>query len=374
MDLPKGLVRLTGDGDPVGAPLRRSVLAVLWLVAFVLVGVGVALLAIAVAGPPNGGSGVPVSAALIVAILGVLTVAGAWAVTRPRYVIDNEGFRSNDVIGKVSVRWDRVQQVGLSQPRGMELWIDAPDGIERGGKVLPRSRRQFVIGGLRVGNHDLLEYVRERARQARLRTSAPSTDPQDPHAREPDIVSTRTSTASPATQASSATPASPAAAVAPAALAASQDVHSPRPDRASTPGSPDPAEQAAAMSELSQAMVGEILTMPDLSDPEWDTYAMVAEVDDYSVGVTAYRYPAAGPPKPTRPPAVADLVRELRNRTRGRNGATWDVAVLKIHRDTAQLAIDFVSGADAEIWRITPTNISNLPELARPHPSDFGAA
>ena len=360
MDLPKGLVRMTGGGDPVGAPLRRSVLAVLWLSAVVLVGVGVALLTIAVAGPPNGGSGVPVSAALVVTVLGVLTMAGAWAVTRPKYVIDNEGFRSNDVIGKVSVRWDRVEQIGLSQPRGTELWIEAPDGIERGGRVLPRSRRQFVIGGLRVRNNDLLEYVRERARQARLRTSAPSAAPQDPCAREPDVVSTPTSTASPA-------------AVAPAVAPASQDVQSPRPDRASTPGAPDPAEQAAAMSELSQAMVGEILTMPDLSDPEWDTYAMVAEVDDFSVRVTAYRYPAAGPPKPTRPPAVADLVRELRNRTRGRNGATWDVAVLKIHRDTAQLAIDFVSGADAEIWRITPTNIDNLPELARPHPSDFGA-
>ena len=92
------------------------------------------------------------------------------------------------------------------------------------------------------------------------------------------------------------------------------------------------------------------------------------------VGVTAYRYPPAGPPKPTRPPAVADLVRELRNRTRGDDGAAWDVMVLKIHRDTAQLAVDFVSGADADVWRITPTNIDNLPELARPRPSDFGTA
>lgn len=368
MDLPKGLVRLTGDGDPVGAPLRSSVLAVLWLCALVLVGVGVALLIIAVAGPPNGGSGVPVSAALIVTILGVLTVAGAWAITRPKYVIDDEGFRSNDVIGKVSVRWDRVQHVGLSQPRGTELWIDAPDGIERGGKVLTRSRRQFVIGGLRVQNHDLLEYVRERARRARLRTSPPTTATRDPDARESAIDNTRTSTASPAT------PASPAAAAKLPALPASQDVESPQPERASTPGSPDAAEQAAAMSELSQAMVGEILTMPDLSDPDWDTYAMVAEVDDFRVGVIAYRYPAAGPPKPTRPPAVADLVHELWDRTRGRNGATWDVLVLKIHRDTAQLAIDFVSGADADNWRITPTNINSLPELARPHPSDFGAA
>ena len=242
MDLPKGLVCLTGDGDPVGAPLRSGILAVLWVCALVLVGVGVALLIIAVVGPPNGGSGVPISAALIVTILGVLAVVGAWAITRPRYVIDDEGFRSNDVIGKVSVRWDRVQQVGLSQPRGTELWIDAPDGIERGGKVLARSRRQFVIGGLRVQNHDLLEYVRERARRARLRTSAPTTATQDPVACESDIDNTRTSTT-----ASPATPAPPAAAAAPPALPASQDVESPQLDRASTPGSPDSAEQAAPM-------------------------------------------------------------------------------------------------------------------------------
>ena len=29
-----------------------------------------------------------------------------------------------------------------------------------------------------------------------------------------------------------------------------------------------------------QAIAGEILTLPELSDPDWDTYSMVAEVSD----------------------------------------------------------------------------------------------
>ena len=39
-------------------------------------------------------------------------------------------------------------------------------------------------------------------------------------------------------------------------------------------------DSTAALAELSQAIAGEILTMPELSDPEWDTYALVAEVSD----------------------------------------------------------------------------------------------
>lgn len=133
------------------------------------------------------------------------------------------------------------------------------------------------------------------------------------------------------------------------------------------------AESAAAIAEISQALAGEILTMPDLSDPEWDTYALLADVSDEAVRLTAYRYTEAGPPRATRFPKVFDLFRELRERTQGDEGAMWDIAILKIHRDTAQLVMNFVRGDAAELWRINPGNIDNLPELMRPRPEDFAA-
>jgi len=132
-------------------------------------------------------------------------------------------------------------------------------------------------------------------------------------------------------------------------------------------------DSAAALGEISQALAGEILTMPDLSDPEWDTYAMIAEVSDEAVGVTAYRYTETGPPKPTRHPEVYGLFRELHERTRGTDGEAWDIAIMKIHRDTAQLVMNFVSGEAAQMWRITPENIGNLPEMLRPRAEDFEA-
>ena len=57
--------------------------------------------------------------------------------------------------------------------------------------------------------------------------------------------------------------------------------------------------------------------------------------------------------------------RELHQRKRGTDGESWDIAILKIHRDTAQLVMNFVSGEAAEMWRITPPeNIGNLSRIA----------
>jgi hypothetical protein len=132
------------------------------------------------------------------------------------------------------------------------------------------------------------------------------------------------------------------------------------------------AEQAAVIDELSQAIAGEILTLPELSDPAWDTYAMVAEVDENRVGVTAYRYTESGPPVATESPDNTFLFWQLRDETQGPDGHTWDVVIVKIHRDTANLVLDFVSGAEAEPWRVNPANIMSLPEKLRPRPEDFG--
>lgn len=133
-------------------------------------------------------------------------------------------------------------------------------------------------------------------------------------------------------------------------------------------------DQAAAMAELSEAIAGSILTLPELSDPEWDTYSMVAEVSDDACKVTAYRYTESGPPVSTDAPDDDDLFWELRDRTRGDDGAAWDVVLVKIHRDTASLAVNFVAGDAADMWRITPENMDALPELLRPRREDFQSA
>lgn len=123
--------------------------------------------------------------------------------------------------------------------------------------------------------------------------------------------------------------------------------------------------------ELSRAIAGDILTLPGLGDPDWDTYAMVAEVSDFSVKMTAYRYTESGPPVPTEGPVNSYPFIQLRERTRGSNGAAWDVVLVKIHRDTANLVMNFVSGAAADFWRVTPGNMAHLREALRPRPQDF---
>jgi hypothetical protein len=133
------------------------------------------------------------------------------------------------------------------------------------------------------------------------------------------------------------------------------------------------ADQAGAMAAISDAIVAGILTSPNLSDPEWDTYSLVAEVSDDAVRTTAYRYSESGPPVPTEGPEDLDLFWNLRDATRGADGQAWDVVLVKIHRDTAQLVMNFVAGDAAEIWRVRPENIASLPESLRPRPQDFQA-
>ena len=133
-------------------------------------------------------------------------------------------------------------------------------------------------------------------------------------------------------------------------------------------------DSTAAMAELSQAIAGDILSLPELSDPEWDTYSLVAEVSDDVVKMAAYRYTESGAPVPTDAPENDDLFWDLRDRTRGTNGEAWDVVIVKIHRDTASLVMNFVAGPAADMWRITPENMARLPELLRPRPEDFDGA
>jgi len=133
------------------------------------------------------------------------------------------------------------------------------------------------------------------------------------------------------------------------------------------------ADSAGALARFSQAIAADILTLPELSAPEWDTYSLLVEVSDDAVAMTAYRYTASGPPISTDMPEDDDKFWDLRNATRGIDGQAWDVVLIKIHRDTARLVMNFVSGDAAEIWRIRPENMDHLAEAMRPRPEDFEA-
>ena len=72
-------------------------------------------------------------------------------------------------------------------------------------------------------------------------------------------------------------------------------------------------------------------------------------------------------------PRTDDLFWDLRDQTRGTDGEAWDVVLVKIHRNTATLVMNFVSGDAADMWRVTPENMAHLPESLRPRPEDFEA-
>ena len=130
-------------------------------------------------------------------------------------------------------------------------------------------------------------------------------------------------------------------------------------------------DSTTELAGLSRAIATDILTLPELSDPDWDTYSMVAEVSEFSVKMTAFRYSESGPPVPTEGPQNSYTFIQLRDRTRGIHGEQWDVVLAKIHRGTANLVMNFVSGEAADLWRVTPGNIAHLRESLRPRPQDF---
>lgn len=128
----------------------------------------------------------------------------------------------------------------------------------------------------------------------------------------------------------------------------------------------------AADPELLEQIVGEILTQSEIvDDPAWDSYALTAEVLDDSAIMSAFRYAGDGPPQPTRPPGQTNPLHALRNAARDADGATWDVMVLKLHRDTAQVAVEFLYGSDAEPYVSNSENYQRLAVELRPSAADF---
>lgn len=134
------------------------------------------------------------------------------------------------------------------------------------------------------------------------------------------------------------------------------------------------ADPVDVMARFSQAIAADILRLPELTAHEWDSYSLLAEVSDDVVRTTAYRYRGSGPPMSTDSPEDDDKFWDLREAMTGTDGQAWDVVVIKVHRDTARLVMDFVSGDAAETWRIRPENMPGLAEALRPRPEDFPAS
>lgn len=130
------------------------------------------------------------------------------------------------------------------------------------------------------------------------------------------------------------------------------------------------AARTSLLAEFRAAIAQDLLALPELSRPDWETATLVVEAFAGSVTMTAYRYTESGPPMHTAPPDHA-LYRELNERIRGVQGEEWDVAVAMLHRQTGRLRLRFFTGRSADRWHATPANREHLPESLRPGPDDF---
>lgn len=129
------------------------------------------------------------------------------------------------------------------------------------------------------------------------------------------------------------------------------------------------------LEEVGDQVVQEIWAVDELrDDPDWESMAMVVEVDDHRCAISAYRYAGSGRPLPTEEPEVDDLFWDLRDRARDEGGPVWDVVVVRFDRATGRVALRFLQGTEAALFRVTPANIGHLPESIRPRPDDFGPA
>lgn len=125
----------------------------------------------------------------------------------------------------------------------------------------------------------------------------------------------------------------------------------------------------AWMDPLAVAIGREISDSLGADDSAWSTLALAAEVAEGMVRIAAYRYAESGPPIPTRPPGIYDLVRELHERSRAEGAEPWDVVRVTFARDTGSVELEFVPPSDTDRWRISPENLDRLPEALRPEPA-----
>ena len=89
--------------------------------------------------------------------------------------------------------------------------------------------------------------------------------------------------------------------------------------------------------------------------------------------MTAYRYAGDAPGKPTPLRATKlENFRDLQEATTPPDGDPWEIAIIKIDRDSGRGSVNFVYPAEADLWRVTPESAARIAEAARPTAADFG--
>jgi hypothetical protein len=128
----------------------------------------------------------------------------------------------------------------------------------------------------------------------------------------------------------------------------------------------------ALIAEILNEVVDDVLQNGLVADPSWESYGLAAEVmDDGSTIQAAYLYSGDDPPRSASGVRQSFSLVELREASRGDDGETWDVFVMKIHRPSGQAATKFVSGAETAEWSLLPDNDARLAESLRARQEDF---
>jgi hypothetical protein len=128
-------------------------------------------------------------------------------------------------------------------------------------------------------------------------------------------------------------------------------------------------EQEEALNNIVHSLLEERALV---DDPEWDGFAVIASITPSVSDMTAFRYTGDGPGKPTPLRATKfDQFRRLQEATLQPDGTAWEVAIIKIDRDSKRFVANFVYSDEAELWRIRPDTAARIAENARPRPADF---
>ena len=120
-------------------------------------------------------------------------------------------------------------------------------------------------------------------------------------------------------------------------------------------------------------LVRAVVNDPELASESWDTYALIGRLTPGVEQLNAFSYRGSGRPVPASEggDSVFDLFIELQDLTADPQGERWEVAVLRIDRDSGRFAIDYHYGEDAAAWRVDPSTFQRIAEAARPRPEDF---
>ena len=123
-------------------------------------------------------------------------------------------------------------------------------------------------------------------------------------------------------------------------------------------------DRDALVHAVGQAIVAD----PAVSDGAFDGYALVVAYDGDTRRLSGFRYTDGAEPVAATPrsPALESALDALRDATRVDDRAPWDACVVRIERPSNRITIEFAYGDDAARWAITPAQLAEVAERARP--------